>query len=208
MLYPLHTHTHRTELSASYHLLLSFCFSFSPRQQWINETNKKGNNLYCICAQSVPRSIRANVFHVYPCTLSNGTCVPFTATGTLLLLENKSKSKQLPLVKEGNTIRLSHPWKAFCLWMLIHWRMHFNHSGVQCHRNENGKQENKNNGALCIQAVGNIGSQFKKDLLYASNLQYRFLPPAHYILVLEQERTGQSVCWLVCAWYNQKTKVN
>lgn len=56
--------------------------------------------------QFVPRSIRANVFHVHPCTLSNGTCVAFNATGALLLLENKSKSKQLPLVQEAYSTQL------------------------------------------------------------------------------------------------------
>ena len=67
---------------------------------------KKRDTLSWIGVQSVPRSIRANVFHVHPCTLSNGTCVAFNATGALLLLENKSKSKQLALVQEAYSTQL------------------------------------------------------------------------------------------------------
>lgn len=125
----------RTESLVSFHLPLLLCFIFLLDNHELMR-QKTQDNLYWICVQSVPRSIRANVFCVHPCTLSNGTCVAFTATGVLLLLENKSKSKQLPLIQEGSTIRFSHPWKAFCLWMWMHGRMHFNHRRVQCHHRE------------------------------------------------------------------------
>lgn len=128
MLHLLHT---ATEDWINTKLLSPICiqFQFPLRHSWINETNK---NMW----PYLPRSIRANVFSVHPCTLSNGTRVAFTAASALLLLENKSKSKQLPLVQGGNTIRFSHPWKAFCLWVQMHGRMHFNHSRVQYHPGE------------------------------------------------------------------------
>lgn len=132
----------RTEAWKRFHLALLFCFTFLLDNRELTTQTKKRDNLYWICVRSAPRSIRANVFHVHPCTVSNGTCVAFTAAGALLLPRNKSKSKQLPSVQGGNTIRFSHPWKAFCLWVWMHGRMHFNHSRVQCHhwdRIGNGK---------------------------------------------------------------------
>lgn len=97
------------EIIGKLSLPLSFCFIFLLDNHELMRQTQKGDNLNWICVQSVPGSIRANVFRVHPCTLSNGTCVTSTPRGALLLLENKSKSKQLPLVQEGNAIRFSHP---------------------------------------------------------------------------------------------------
>lgn len=123
----------RTESSGSFHLLLSSCFTFLVDNQELMRQTKKETvctGFVCylyrgqsglMCAVSIPALwAMAQVLH--------------SATGVSLLLENKSK--QLPLVQEGNTIRFSHPWKAFCLWVWMHGRMHFNHWKVQCHSGE------------------------------------------------------------------------